>query len=101
LLKKLGISIEDVEKVYIAGSFGFFLDPDSAITIGLLPNIKLDKISLVGNSAGMGAKLLLLSKTLRDCVNTIIPKIEYIELARQNEFSKEFMECLYLPSRFL
>ncbi|MEM4001659.1 MAG: ASKHA domain-containing protein, partial [Saccharolobus sp.] len=98
LLKKARIRIEDIERIYVAGAFGFYLNPISAMNIGLFPkDIDVKRILLVGNTALMGAKAILLSNTLREEVKEIIKKVEYVELAIQPDFQKEFIKAIPFP----
>lgn len=97
LTRKLGIREEDIEQVYIAGAFGFFLNPVSAIKIGMLPEIDIEKIRLVGNTAGVGAKSMLLSESLRRESLELTKRIEYVELANEQDFQSEFINCIPLP----
>lgn len=62
LLEKLKITANDIDNLYLAGAFGNYIDIKSAIRIGLIPNIPLDRIKSIGNAAGEGAKISLLSK---------------------------------------
>lgn len=97
LMKKLQVDVSEVERLYVAGTFGFFLNPISAKTIGLYPNIDLNKIRIVGNAAGAGARAMLLSKNLRNVACEIARRIEYVELAAEPEFQKEFLEAIPMP----
>ncbi|MEM4545809.1 MAG: ASKHA domain-containing protein [Nitrososphaerota archaeon] len=97
LMKKLQVDVSEAERLYVAGTFGFFLNPISAKIIGLYPNIDLSKIRIVGNAAGAGARAMLLSKTLRDVACNVAKKIEYVELAAEPEFQKEFLEAIPVP----
>ena len=94
LLGKLDITVDNLERLYLAGAFGNYIDIKNAIRIGLIPDIPLDKIKLVGNAAGEGAKLSLLSKEKRIEENNINKKIDYIELAAEKNFNKEFVKSL-------
>lgn len=97
LLGKLKITVDDIENLYLAGAFGNYIDIKNAIEIGLIPNMPLDKIKPVGNAAGEGAKISLLSKEKRIEENIINKKIDYIELAAENNFNEEFVKSLKFP----
>lgn len=97
LMKKLQVDVSEVERLYVAGTFGFFLNPISAKIIGLYPDIDLSKIKIVGNTAGAGARAMLLSSTLRNIACEIAKKIEYVELAAEPEFQKEFLKAIPMP----
>lgn len=96
LLKKVKMDERELENIYVAGAFGFFINPVSAIKIGMFPNFNLDKIRLVGNTAGMGAKMMLLSKKIRDEAVELVKQIEYVELATETGFQSEFIKSISL-----
>lgn len=98
LLEKLKITTGDIENLYLAGAFGNYIDIESAIRIGLIPTIPLDRIKPVGNAAGEGAKISLLSKEKRIEENIIYKRIDYIELAAEKNFNEEFVKSLWFPS---
>ncbi len=97
LLDKLGLQEEDVREVYLAGAFGNYINPESATAIGLLPDFKKCKVTQVGNAAGSGAKMALLSTKALKTAARIAEQIEYVELARVPEFQKEFVKGMLLP----
>jgi len=92
LLKESDVSCEDIEKVYVAGGFGSYMNIESALNIGLIPSELKDKISFVGNTAGMGAVLYLLSKRYREKAETITRRAAYIELSNKPEFQNFYIE---------
>lgn len=98
LLEKLKITANDIDNLYLAGAFGNYIDIKSAIRIGLIPNIPLDRIKSIGNAAGEGAKISLLSKEKRIEENEINKKIDYIELAAEENFNDEFVKSLRFPA---
>ena len=97
LLEKLKITVDDVENLYLAGAFGNYIDIKNAIRIGLIPDMPLSKIKPVGNAAGEGAKISLLSKEKRIEENIINKNIDYIELAAEKKFNEEFVKSLSFP----
>ncbi len=101
LLRKTKISIENIEKIYIAGSFGFYMNPQSAIYIGLLPEVPIDKIELVGNTAGSGSRILLKDRDERRNLENFSKKIVHINLAKEKDFHQIFINSTYLPSGYL
>ncbi len=90
MAKQLGISIEEVDEVLLAGAFGSYIDPKSACTIGLLPAVLRPKIRAVGNAAGSGAKLLACSKQQQALADKLCKEIEFLELASLPEFQRTF-----------
>ncbi|MEM3507013.1 MAG: ASKHA domain-containing protein [Candidatus Bathyarchaeia archaeon] len=97
LLKRLKISAESLERIFLAGAFGTYVNPQSARILGLYPDISLDRIKFVGNTAGSGARMALLSLDVRKEAEEIVNKIEYIELANDPEFKDEFLKAMYFP----
>jgi uncharacterized 2Fe-2S/4Fe-4S cluster protein (DUF4445 family) len=96
LLDTQGCQEKDIKKVIIAGAFGSYIDVASAVTIGMLPNLPLDCFEQVGNAAGMGAKLALISVKKRDEAREIASKINYVELAGSSGFMAVFLQASYL-----
>ncbi len=97
LMQKLGIHAEDLNEVLLAGSFGSYINPASARTIGLVPWVPVERIVAVGNAAGEGAKIALLSFREREAANRIPDFIEYLELSGRTEFNDIFTEALAFP----
>lgn len=90
----LGIRIEDIQKVRLAGAFGSFLNPENACRIGLLPEALLHKIEAVGNAAGSGAQLLALDKKLLPFTQELVQRVEFLELASLPAFPKVFAKAM-------
>jgi uncharacterized 2Fe-2S/4Fe-4S cluster protein (DUF4445 family) len=96
LLEANGRHEEEIKQVIIAGAFGSYIDVSSAITIGMLPALPLDRFRQVGNAAGMGAKLALISLSLRDEARAIASRVNYIELANSSNFMQTFIQASYI-----
>jgi uncharacterized 2Fe-2S/4Fe-4S cluster protein (DUF4445 family) len=96
LVENAGLQEDDIEHVIIAGAFGTFIDVKSAITIGMLPDLPLERFTQVGNAAGTGARLALISKSEREKASQIARMDGYIELAQVPDFSRKFAEATYL-----
>jgi len=96
LLEMNGCSDEEIDQVIIAGAFGSYIDVTSAMTFGMLPSLPLNRFRQVGNAAGMGAKLALLSINQRSQAQAIASQVHYIELARYPDFLETFIESSYL-----
>jgi uncharacterized 2Fe-2S/4Fe-4S cluster protein (DUF4445 family) len=94
LLKELGIGYGDVTRVYLAGAFGNYIKPESALRIGLIPVLPNAEIVPVGNAAGSGAKLALLSRAAREETHEIVDLVEYLELSTLPEFQDQFAESM-------
>jgi uncharacterized 2Fe-2S/4Fe-4S cluster protein (DUF4445 family) len=91
-----GITESDIEQVVIAGAFGTYINVESAITIGMLPALPLDRFKQVGNAAGTGARLALISQSQRSKAQDIAQQDGYIELAAVPNFARKFAEATYL-----
>ena len=91
---QLGVEPSAIAQVQLAGAFGSFLDPESACRIGLLPEELLDRIQIVGNAAGSGAKLLSLDKDLLPFSEKLTERIEFLELAGLKEFPRTFAKSM-------
>ena len=90
----LGVEIEDIEEVDIAGAFGNYINPDSACAIGLIPAALRQRIVPVGNAAGAGAKLALADASAWAEAETLARTTEFLELATLPEFQDEFVDQL-------
>lgn len=97
LLKEYSINEDEIEKVMIAGAFGTRINVESAIIIGMFPSIPLNRFTQVGNAAGVGAKLALISKAHRSIAGTIARGVRYIELTTHPKFTREFSHALKFP----
>ena len=80
LLEIAEITVKDIDVVYLAGSYGNFIDPGNAVKIGLLPSVDLSKIIRIGNAAASGAKEMLLSVNRRKHAEESVKKVEHIPL---------------------
>jgi len=98
LLDTMGLQEEDIREVYLAGAFGNYLRAESAMAIGLLPVFKNARITQVGNAAGTGAKMALLSTRALNEALRIARRIKYVELAKVPDFQQQFMKGMSLPS---
>jgi uncharacterized 2Fe-2S/4Fe-4S cluster protein (DUF4445 family) len=98
LMREMGISVEDITEVLLAGAFGNFISKESALAIGLLPPVPLDKVISVGNAAGEGAKLALISKKERARALALAKAAEHVELSARADFQEEFISSLFFPA---
>lgn len=97
LVKHMGISIEQVEEILLAGAFGNYLDPKSAAAIGLWPPFPPERIKAVGNASGMGALRVLLSREERDKAEKLAQRIEHLELSADRTFQDRFITAMLFP----
>lgn len=98
LMRQMNVTARDLHEILLAGSFGSYINPASARAIGLVPWAPVEKIVAVGNSAGEGAKIALLSFREREAANRIPEFIEYVELSGRSEFNDIFTEALAFPA---
>ena len=96
LLKELALGESDIDEILLAGAFGSFINPASARSIGLVPPIPLQRITAVGNAAGQGALMALLSTDLRQEASSIARSVRYVELSGRSDFMEQFMEDMLL-----
>ena len=97
LLKEIGVEPDDLGQVLLAGAFGNFIRRKMARRIGLLPNVPSERIRYIGNAAGAGARMALLSKRCKHTADKISERTEYIELAGRPDFQDEFMSAMIFP----
>ena len=97
LMQVMGVRPEDLHEVLLAGAFGSYIHPDAARIIGLVPAVRLDRIRAVGNAAGEGAKIALLSYREREAAEAMPSRVEYIELSGREDFNDIFMGVLGFP----
>ena len=97
LLNKANITSNEIDEVIITGGFGTYNDPASAIAIGMFPSLQREKYKQVGNAAGIGARLVLISKSQRSIAEQISSRVTYVELMQHPGFSKTFARAMYIP----
>lgn len=97
LLEDADIGFEKIDKIIIAGAFGSYIDPKNVINIGMFPKVSLKKITQVGNAAGVGAKMVLISKKERELAEEIAREIKYLELTIHPTFSEHFAISTLFP----
>lgn len=96
LLETAGRLEEDIQQVIIAGAFGTYIDVSSAVVIGMLPSLPPERFRQVGNAAGLGAKIALISQPKRQEAQKLAAGVRYVELATAPNFMKTFMQAGYL-----
>jgi uncharacterized 2Fe-2S/4Fe-4S cluster protein (DUF4445 family) len=96
LLEQVGLTADDIDEFIIAGAFGTYIDVASAVTIGMFPAIPLERFRQVGNAAGIGAKLALLSSAQRAAATALGVRVEYLELTNHAGFTNEFAKAMSL-----
>jgi len=99
LMKRMKVMPQEVRRIFLAGAFGTYVDPQNARLIGMYPDVALERVQFVGNTAGSGARMVLLSDEARDKAHEIAKRVEYVELGADPDFQNEFLKATYLPHR--
>lgn len=97
LLSEAGLAADQLERIVVAGAFGTYLDVGSALAVGMFPPLARHRFSQVGNAAGIGAKLALVSRRCRGTAQEIARRMEYVELTTHPRFVEIYAEALMLP----
>ncbi|MCJ7739222.1 MAG: ASKHA domain-containing protein, partial [Anaerolineae bacterium] len=97
LLQEAGLKDDDIEQFIIAGAFGTYLDVGSAIAIGMFPALPRERFVQVGNAAGTGARLALLSHRCRESAAEFARRMKYVELTTHPQFLEAYTSALMLP----
>jgi uncharacterized 2Fe-2S/4Fe-4S cluster protein (DUF4445 family) len=97
LVRDFGVEPGDIQQVLLAGSFGSYLSPASAVRIGLVPPLALPRIVSAGNVAGEGAKIVALSQRERAEARSIVREVQYVELSGRADFNDLFVDQLAFP----
>jgi uncharacterized 2Fe-2S/4Fe-4S cluster protein (DUF4445 family) len=95
LERKLGIDDSDIQRIFLAGAFGNYIRRESALRIGLLPDVPAERIHSVGNAACSGAQMILVSRRCREKAKELAHKIEYVEIAHEPDFQDVFADSMY------
>ena len=98
LLEEAGLRAADLQQVLLAGSFGSYLSPSSAIALGLVPSLPALRIVSAGNVAGEGAKMALLSVRERAAALGLLEEVRYVELSDRADFNDAFVDQLQFPA---
>ena len=96
LMDRMGVAT--VERIKLAGAFGSYIEPKYAMVIGLIPDCALDRVSSVGNAAGTGARMALLSRRHRAEVESLVRRVEKIETAVEPKFQEHFVNARGFPN---
>lgn len=97
LLQSVGLSVGNLEQVVIAGAFGSFIDVERAITIGLLPELPLDRFLFIGNGSLLGARLISFCNEILDDGERISRMMTNIELSESPAFMDNYVAAMFLP----
>jgi uncharacterized 2Fe-2S/4Fe-4S cluster protein (DUF4445 family) len=88
---------KDFRKFYVAGTFGSYINPRSAIVLGMLPDLPLDAYEALGNTSLAGAAMALLSLRKREELDEIRNRVTYVEMNVNQEFMNEFSAAKFIP----
>ncbi|MFH1139947.1 MAG: ASKHA domain-containing protein [Pseudomonadota bacterium] len=97
LLEGVGLRIDDLDRVIIAGGFGQYLNLDRAVTIGLIPELPREKVTFIGNGSLLGAKMVALSNQMRTQVGEIVNKMTNFELSEVPAYMDYYVAAMFLP----
>ena len=97
LLKKLDLNFKDIDRIFIAGGFGTYLDIDKVVTIGLLPDLPRKKFKFIGNSSLVGSRETLLSYPAMKRAEEVARKMTYFELSAEPSYMDEYVAALFFP----
>ena len=93
----MGLVLEDLDTFYVAGTFGSLIDPRSAITIGMIPDLPMERYRSMGNTSLEGAAALLTRRGLMEEIDTIRDRITYLELNVNQDFMNRFSAAKFIP----
>ncbi len=99
LMDSAGVETTDIDLLLLAGAFGTYINPKSALTIGLLPPVDIKKVIPIGNAAGEGAKRMLLSLRERALIEDVVERVKYLELAQYGNFARIFSRATLLEGK--
>jgi uncharacterized 2Fe-2S/4Fe-4S cluster protein (DUF4445 family) len=99
LLKHAGITPAEIQMFIVAGAFGSYLHLPSAVKIGMFPDLPIERFSQVGNAAGAGARMMLVSKDARQMAERLHNELKYIELTARKDFQEIFLAAMPLSNQ--
>ena len=97
LTGSVGVAFEALERILVAGTFGAYIDPQAAITIGMLPDLPLDRYQAIGNSSLGGAVRLLTDSGCWEEIDAIQTSVTYLELNVNQDFMNRFSAAKFIP----
>jgi uncharacterized 2Fe-2S/4Fe-4S cluster protein (DUF4445 family) len=95
MMQKMGVT--KIDRVELAGAFGSHIDREASLTLGLFPDVPIEKVVVVGNAAGDGSRMALLNRNKRIEANERARWVEFVEIATEPAFEKEFMQAMHIP----
>ena len=97
IANQVGVRLGEIKRFFVAGTFGSFIDPVSAITIGMLPDLPVERYQPLGNTSIEGAQMALLSYDSMQEAARIRDQIAYLELNVNQEFMNLFSAARFIP----
>jgi uncharacterized 2Fe-2S/4Fe-4S cluster protein (DUF4445 family) len=97
LLEEVGLTMDMIEHIVLAGGFGSYIDLDRAMTIGLLPEIDADRVTFIGNGSLMGARMSSLTNRIRKDVVDVTKKMTNFELSETPSYMSNYVAAMFLP----
>jgi uncharacterized 2Fe-2S/4Fe-4S cluster protein (DUF4445 family) len=95
MMQKMGVT--KLDRVELAGAFGSHIDREASLTLGMFPDVPIGKVVVVGNAAGDGARMTLLNKAKRIEADERARWVNFVEIATEPAFEKEFMMAMHIP----
>jgi uncharacterized 2Fe-2S/4Fe-4S cluster protein (DUF4445 family) len=100
-MDEIGIEVQDIHRIYLAGALGNYVNPHSAMRIGLIPRLAPEVVRQLGNAASMGASMVLLSKSHWQIAKDLADFIDHVELSSRLDFNQYFIEHMDFPKENL
>jgi len=97
LVNQVGVDFADLHRIFVAGAFGRHIDPQKAITLGMLPDLPMTTFAAIGNSSLAGAEKVLMDAEHRRRCRELVNKITYLELNVNQEFMIRFSGSRFIP----
>jgi len=97
LLKEVGLTMDAVDRIILAGGFGSYIDLEKAMVIGLLPEIEPDKVVFIGNGSLMGARMSSLTNRIRQDVVSVTKMMTNFELSETHSYMDNYIAAMFLP----
>jgi Uncharacterized metal-binding protein len=98
LMDEMGIKTEDIQRVCLAGALANYVNPLSALRIGLIPMVDPEIVTLLGNASSTGGYMVLMSKNYWQLANDLSESIEYVELSSRLDFNECFVDQMNFPT---
>jgi uncharacterized 2Fe-2S/4Fe-4S cluster protein (DUF4445 family) len=97
LLEEVGLSMDEVEHIILAGGFGSYIDLEKAMVLGLLPEVDPDRVTFIGNGSLMGARMSSLTNKIRQDVVSVTQKMTNFELSETPSYMDNYIAAMFLP----